>query len=121
MTARQTIAFLCLVALLPSCTHWVEVPGPPGPEEEKVRVTTTAGEQVILVEHEMDDSEFGGWMEGYEAYWTSPLDSVSTFAVSRHSGTRSALLVVGTAVVTYFVVMAYLFSNSFDSFDSSYE
>jgi hypothetical protein len=29
--------------------------------------------------------------------------------------------VVGTAVVTYFVVMAYLFSNSFDSFDSSYE
>jgi hypothetical protein len=92
------MATLCFVALLPSCTHWVVAPGPPGPNEEKVRVTTAAGEQVVLMEHSVDGSVFGGWLDGYEEYWTSPLDSVSTFEVRGISGGRTAVLVTTVAV-----------------------
>jgi hypothetical protein len=98
MTARQTIAFLCLVALVPSCTYWVEYsPGPPSVEESPVRVTTVAGQQVRLTDPFVEGSDYVGSQS--RTVVRVPLDSIARFELRRFHVGRSVLLVIGPPIV----------------------
>ena len=99
MTARQCMATLCLVVLLPSCVSFqpYQESGPPF-GEEKVRVTQTSGERIVLENPRVEDGDYAGSVttNGLTSEVRIPLDSVAGFAVLRKDGLTTALVVVGT-------------------------
>ena len=99
MTARQCIATLCFVVLLPSCVSFqpYQESGPPF-GEEKVRVTQTSGERIVLETPRVENGDYAGWVttNGLTSEVRSPLDNVAGFEVVRTDGRTTALVVVGT-------------------------
>lgn len=114
MTARQCIATLCLVALLPSCTTFKTYDGVPPGTEGKVRVTLDRGGAPILLHdaQQMGDQYVGGldgrtWFIGCEdcSIRSIPIDSIARFEINevnaggdglgrhpRHRGARGRAL-----------------------------
>jgi hypothetical protein len=109
MTARQCIATLCLVALLPSCMTFRPYDGVPPDDSREVRVTLHGGTQTVLYgAQQMGDQYVGGLQDGD---WfvgctnclvrSIPMDSIAGFEVSETNagGTAWAIIVFGGAAV----------------------
>lgn len=93
MTARQCIATLCFVALLPGCVTFqpYEGDGPPI-GEPRVRVTRTSGESIVLATPEVENGEFAGLVRenGVQSVVRIPMESIAGFEVSRPDGRLTA-------------------------------
>ena len=117
MNARQCVATLCFVAFLPSCvTKYTPVPAGTVPPagQEWVRVTPKGGGAPVVLHEpqQMGDQYVGG---GDKRIWyldctdcevvSIPMDSIAGFEIYEIDGGKSALRLIGGAVL--FTGMAY--------------
>lgn len=122
MTARQCIATLCLVALLPSCTTFKTYDGVPPGTEGKVRVTLDRGGAPILLHdaQQMGDQYVGGldgrtWFIGCEdcSIRSIPIDSIARFEINEvNAGGTAWAAILGTAVLVG--ALYALFASSYE-------
>jgi hypothetical protein len=107
------MATLCLVVLLPSCVSFqpYQESGPPF-GEEKVRVTQTSGERIVLETPRVEDGDYAGSVtsNGLTSEVRIPLDSVAGFEVLRTHEWRTALFVLGTIGAIAWGVYAFVTS-----------
>jgi hypothetical protein len=114
MTARQTIGLLCLAALLPSCTSWVEYsPGPPSVDESRVRVTEISGARLVLEDPFVEDRDYVGTVHGISR--RVPLDSMSLYEVPQSAQFKTGLVVVGALALVFVVVAPIVVSDALES------
>ena len=98
MNARRVISLLCLIVLLPQCTHFVPYEGPAPPIGEKsVRVTTESGTQIELDDPVVEGADFAGWTDRRDlsSVVRVPLDSIAGFEIRELEGGRTFLLSFG--------------------------
>lgn len=111
MHPRRYVAALCLAILLPSCTSWVEhSPGPPSVGERRVRITRTTGEQLTLDEPFVEGRDYVGSVNGISRQ--VPLDSIARYEVAHPEHLKTALVAVGSTVLVFAVVVAYVWDGS---------
>lgn len=116
MRPRRLIVLPCLVALLSSCTQWVSFsPGPPGPVEGEVRVTTDAGRTVELTDPFVEGPEYVGTREGMVV--RVPLDSIAQFEVKRNNVAGTVVTSVAvTAGVFFGLALLAIYSADWSAF-----
>lgn len=101
MHSRRIIGALCLVVLIPGCTGWATPqPSPPGPERTRVRVTTAAGERVVLRDPFVTGERYVGRTKG-GAEWASQLDSIRSFEVEDFREGLTVLTVIATTAALF--------------------